>query len=317
MGRTKGWIIYPQQVARHSDNAFDWLSAEAEATGLCLEILFIEDITIGYSSTGAFLLHRGERTVDMPAFVVMRTYDSVVSGFFESSGIPVINSTLSMERCKNKMLTHELLSHSGIPTPLTIYNESGIYDYETACALFSSHRFIVKRIDGAKGENVYLAGSDAEMSAAIEMCAGKCICQKFVEESYGRDVRVWVIGGQVAGAVLRYSETSFLSNFSQGGKVRPFALPPQAAELAVRAADVLGTEFAGVDLLFGKEGFIVNEINGNAGFRTLSKVGRNDIPRLLFSYIRERYADAARPAKQTAANMMQETIVNNTLNPTI
>lgn len=287
--RMTGWIIYPRYVARHGDNAFEWLAAEAGSVGLWLEILFIEDITIGYCQNGTLLLHRGNPMKDMPAFVVMRTYDSVVSRFFESSGIPVINSTRSMELCKNKMLTHEMLSRADIPTPLTLYNESSCYDYNTVCEMFGSPRFIVKRIDGAKGEQVYLVESRTELDEAVERCGRRCICQKFAEESYGRDVRVWVIGGEVAGAVLRYSETSFLSNFSQGGKVEPFALPQHAAALAVRGAEAVGTEFAGVDLLFGTDGFLVNEINGNAGFRTLSKVGRNDIPHHLFRYIQERY----------------------------
>ena len=67
--------------------------------------------------------------------------------------------------------------------------------------------------------------------------------------------------------------------------MRAFDLPAEAARLAVASARATGTEFAGIDLLLGREGFIVNEVNGNAGFRTLSRIGRNDIPRRLFDYI--------------------------------
>ena len=98
-------------------------------------------------------------------------------------------------------------------------------------------------------------------------------------------MRVWVIGGRAVGAVMRYSQTSFLSNYSQGGSVRAFDLPEEAARLAVESAAATGAEFAGIVLLFRGDGFSVNEVNGNAGVRTLSRGGRNDIPKELFSYI--------------------------------
>lgn len=283
-----GWIIYPEYVSRHSDNAFGWLSDEAAAFGITLDILFSEDIEICYGSGRRFLNHKGSKVDILPDFVLIRTYDSVISRFFESAGIPVINSTESMELSKNKMLTHELLSTAGVPTPLSVYKEGGRYNYAELCEMFSSSRFIVKRIDGAKGEDVYLAKDETQMKSAIESCSGRCICQQFIETSSGRDVRVWVIGNRAVGAVLRYSEISFLSNFSQGGQVKPFELTSEAAELAVAGCRALGMEFAGVDLLFSAEGFTVNEINGNAGFRTLSQVGENTIPRELFGYIKQR-----------------------------
>lgn len=291
MKRIAGWILYPRYVAGHSDNAFGWLIEEAAACNIDLKVLFTEELLIGYRATGSYLMHKGVVVEERPDFVLIRTYDSVISRFFEQTGIPVINSTTSMELCKNKMLTHELLCGAGIPTPSTVYMEGGEYDYQTLVSRFGNERFIIKRIDGAKGEDVFLIRNDAEMHQAIGACDGKCICQEFIEASYGRDVRVWVIGEQAIGAVLRYSETSFLSNFSQGGKVKPFELPADATQLALNSAKLLGIEFAGIDLLFTKEGFTVNEINGNSGFRTLSQVGDNPIPKVLFSYIVDKYID--------------------------
>lgn len=284
MKTATGWMIYPRYTADRSDNAFEWLVREAAAAGLHLRVLFAEELSVLYGPhTGLF--HRGHPVGRMPDFVVMRTYDTVLSRWFERLGIPVVNTSASMEICKDKMLTHEVLAGAGVPTPATVYAEGAEYDYAELAALFGSGRFIVKRTDGAKGEDVYLVHGGEELAAAVRQCRGRCICQEFIASSFGRDVRVWVIGGRVAGAVMRYSETSFLSNFSQGGSVRSFDLPEDAARLAVESAALTGAAFAGIDLLFGDDGFIVNEVNGNAGFRTLSRVGRNDIPKELFSYI--------------------------------
>lgn len=282
-------MIYPRYTALKSDNAFGWLHDEAAKAGIDLTILFIEDLDIVYGSNTARLLHCGHEISYLPRFAIMRTYDTIVSRYFQRLGIPVINSAESMEICKDKMLTHERLVTAGLPTPLTAYRTGGEYDYEELTGLFLSPAFIVKRIDGAKGEDVYLINSRDEMERAVQRCSGRCICQQFVDTSRGRDIRVWVIGGYVAGAVLRHSETSFLSNYSQGGGVSALELPDQAASLAIQGAAATGTEFAGIDLLFTRDGFTINEVNGNAGFRTLSRVADNCIPSQLFAYIRERY----------------------------
>lgn len=287
-----GWIIYPRYVARHSDNAFGWLTDEAAACGIDLRVLFTEELTVGYGhGTAPTFWHRGEAVMQLPDFAIVRTYDTVLSRALERASVPLINSSASMELCKNKMLTHELLAAAGIPTPLTLYVPEGEYDYRHVAGVLGAGRFVVKRIDGAKGEDVFLIDNEEAMRQAVAQCKGHCLCQQFIASSCGRDVRVWVIGDRVAGAVLRYSESSFRSNFSQGGKVAPFDLPDHAAQLAVRSAQLLGVAFSGIDLLFGEDGnFIVNEINGNAGFRTLSHSGRpNTIPANLFAYIRDTY----------------------------
>ncbi len=183
-----GWIIYPRYTAGHSDNAFGWLTQEAAAAGMRLEVLFIEDLTVLYGAHHA-LLHRGGTVERMPSFVIMRTYDTVLSRYFERLGIPVVNTAAAMEVCKNKMLTHEVLAAAGIPTPTTLYVEGGGYDYETAASLLGGGRFVVKRIDGAKGEDVYLVNDETAMRTAVERCGGRCVCQEFIAESSGRDVR--------------------------------------------------------------------------------------------------------------------------------
>ncbi len=285
----KVWIIYPHYVGGRSDNAFAWLTEEARAYGIELSVMFGEDFSPVYGGGRYSLEYKGGEVDCYPDCVVMRDYLWVLSRHFELLGIPVINSTAAMMQCKNKMLTHQLLASAAIPTPQTIFNHAGEYGYGELCTLFGSRRFIVKRIDGAKGEGVFLVGSEEEFNAARAECGAEYICQQFVEESCGRDVRVWVIGGRAVAAVLRYSDTSFKSNFSQGGKVAAFELTPEMSELAERAAGALGLEFAGIDLLFAGDGFTVCEVNGNAGFRTLSAVGANNIPAELFRYINCKY----------------------------
>lgn len=43
----------------------------------------------------------------------------------------------------------------------------------------------------------------------------------------------------------------------------------EAIELAVKACRAVNCDFAGVDLLFGPEGYLVCEVNSNAHFKNL------------------------------------------------
>lgn len=286
-----GWIIYPMYVSLYSDYAFDWLSSEAAHYGIKLKAFFLEDlrIEVGGEKNEYVLFAKGEAISEIPDFVLMRAYDPVISRFFEVYGITVVNSAEAMFYCKNKILTHLILAQNGFPTPKTVYTTNGCHNYAELCETLSSSKFIVKRMDGSRGNEVFLVENMEDFQNALIACKGECICQKYVENSAGRDIRVWVIGGKVAGSVMRYSDTSFKSNYSQGGQVSAYEIDDLTAKMCVDVCKTIGIEFAGIDLLFTEEdGFIVCEVNGNAGFRTLSLVNAdNPIPRMLFEYIND------------------------------
>lgn len=265
---------------------------EAQKQGIALEVLFFEELMPVVSVSGDRIMRGSEYIAEYPDFVIARGCDTAVSRHFELKGIPVINSTEATLAAKDKLLSAQLFAAAGIPAPLTVGGTGQEWNYGTLAELFGSSRFIVKLRDGAKGEGVYLVETEAQMRKAVMECGGNCIAQRFIAESYGNDLRVWVVGGRAVACVRRYSESSFKANFSQGGKAEAYALTPEISDLAVRAAQVCGLEFAGVDLLFGAEGHLVCEVNGNAGFRTLSLTGGNDIPAQLFAYIAEKYGNA-------------------------
>ncbi|HSP78209.1 MAG TPA: 30S ribosomal protein S6--L-glutamate ligase, partial [Myxococcaceae bacterium] len=69
----------------------------------------------------------------------------------------------------------------------------------------------------------------------------------------------------------------FRSNLHRGGKGRAVELPPAYAEAAVRAAKLLGLELAGVDMLEGRTGPRLMELNSSPGFEGLEKATGEDI----------------------------------------
>lgn len=286
----KGWIIYPRYISLHKDNAFEWMKHEASQQGISLDVLFAEDFATVCGTDGNSLLHMGKQVGEYPGFVIMRGHETALSRFFEMKGVPVVNSSESSLLAKDKLLAGQVFAQAGIPIPLTVgCPQDELWGYGRARNAIGANRFIVKRRDGSKGEDVYLVENAEQMEEAVGNCGTNCIIQEFIGESSGRDLRVWVTGGKAAACVMRYSDTSFKANFSQGGKVAAYEMTDEVKHLAEKAANVLGLEFAGVDLLFGRDGLLVCEANGNAGFRTLSSVGDNRIPAGLFTYIAGKY----------------------------
>ncbi len=276
------WMIYPAYTQHRSDVAYDWFWQEGRRLGLEVKIRFFEDFTpaapLGF--VGA------ER---WPDFVLVRGYDRQVSEFFEQRGIPVYNRAEAMFASRDKWTTIEKLKAMQLPTPCSL---CGPCAWEEAVAALGLP-FVFKHRTGSKGEEVFLVHDQASFESLVEQALAY-LCQAFVAHSAGRDVRVWVLGEQAVAAVLRYNEGSFKSNFAQGGSAEPFDLTSEAgkaaASLAVAASQALGLYFSGVDLLFQPDGsWTVCEVNGNAGFRTISSVSDYNMPRKLLEAC---YADA-------------------------
>ncbi len=277
-------ILFPKSTLSSGRNAFSWWQNDAAALGIQLDVAFFEDITLDYSNSEIRAMRDGV-AFTRPDFVIMRGYSEELSLHFEASGIPVFNQWKAMELSHNKLLTHRCLATAGVPTPRTLYREEPL-SYAEACKSIGSEIFVAKQPDSSRGENVFLVRSAEEYAAAVDSCRGRLLVQEYVASSHGRDLRVWTVGSRAVAQVMRHSPTSFLSNFSQGGSADAHELDVEAARIAVKAAVAVGLDFAGVDLLFTADGsYTVCEVNGNAGFRTLSAVGGGDIIKLFLEHI--------------------------------
>jgi gamma-F420-2:alpha-L-glutamate ligase len=100
------------------------------------------------------------------------------------------------------------------------------------------------------------------------------------------DIRVYVLGDKVLGCVKRISDSGFKSNYSLGGRVEKYELTDSIKDISLKAAKAIGLDFCGIDLLFTEDSFTVCEVNGNAGFRTITQVSDINIPMELFKWVK-------------------------------
>jgi RimK family alpha-L-glutamate ligase len=117
----------------------------------------------------------------------------------------------------------------------------------------------------------------------------------------GRDVRAFVVGGTVLGAIERWAPPGeWRTNVSSGGSARPFDLPPAWEQLALRAAAAVGADYAGVDLLPSPDGAVfVLEVNGIPGWQGLQQATGLDVAGAIVEHLVGRVS--ARPAAELPA----------------
>jgi RimK family alpha-L-glutamate ligase len=194
----------------------------------------------------------------------------------EEEGVRVMNTARAIERTVDKAWTSAILERAGLPTPETVVCERA----EDAFAAF--HRLgdaVVKPVFGSMGLGMTRV-SDEDMAwrvfRVIETVRGVYYLQRFIPHG-GRDIRVFLVGGRVLGAIER-TAPNWRTNFSRGGKASAFTLPPAWAELAMRAAAAVGAEYAGVDLLPAEDGTVyVLEVNGIPGWEGLQQATGIDV----------------------------------------
>jgi len=221
--------------------------------------------------------------------------------WIEERGVPVMNSPRAIERSVDKFYTTALLQEAGLPTPETVVCE-GMGDAMAAVRAMGD--VIVKPIFGSMGHGMVRV-SDPEVAfrvlRSLQQVRAVFYVQRAVDHG-GRDVRVFVVGGTVLGAIERRAPVGeWRTNVSGGGSARPFDLPTAWAELALRAAAAVGADYAGVDLLPSREGAVfVLEVNGIPGWQGLQQATGLDVAGAIVEHLVGRVS-ALRPAAELPA----------------
>jgi ribosomal protein S6--L-glutamate ligase len=140
---------------------------------------------------------------------------------------------------------------------------------------------VLKLLQGTQGVGVILAETHAAASSTLDALwalGQDVLIQEYVVESAGRDVRALVVGGRIVAAMRRQARSGeWRSNIHRGGEGTRIELDPSYVATAIAAAGAIGLDVAGVDLLEGRDGPRVTEVNASPGFEGLERVCGVDV----------------------------------------
>jgi len=202
----------------------------------------------------------------------------------EELGIVVINPPESIARAANKYVSSCLFHKNGIPTPKTLVT-SNINEALEALASFG--RAVVKPVFGYKGIGVECVKNDNKGEEKLKSLLEKnslLYMQEFVPNP-GRDIRVFVVNNKVVGSIYRIApQGSWINNLSQGGKAEPCVLTPEQKRLGLKAAEVIGAVYAGVDIIEGNRDYVI-EINGTPSGKGIFEACGVDVTMKIAEYL--------------------------------
>ena len=132
---------------------------------------------------------------------------------------------------------------------------------------------IMKSLQGSHGDGVAKISSQRQLRFAF---ATRLLWNNFFQPflNTGEDYRVLVLGGEVLGIIKRtVAPGNYLTNISAAGTAQVVQnTPPQLGEIALKATELFGLDFAGVDIMFDQNSnpFIL-EVNSSPNLRDLKK----------------------------------------------
>ncbi|GGL53651.1 ATP-grasp domain-containing protein [Halocalculus aciditolerans] len=149
---------------------------------------------------------------------------------------------------------------------------------------------VFKTAIGTHGGGTWKVGRDEDVNPMVG--DRYAFLQRLIERDEDRhqDLRVYVVDDEIVGAMRRYApDNDWRTNVALGGDVEGVEdLPKEVEDIAVRAAETIGLDYAGVDVIQGDDGWYVLEVNPTAGFKGLfSATGVCPAPYIARAAIRE------------------------------
>lgn len=215
-------------------------------------------------------------------------YGTAVVRQFQEMDVFCANTAHGIMNSRDKLRSLQILSrhHIGIPRTTFVRDKK---DVLPAIERVGGAPVVIKLIEGTQGIGVLLAESTKAAESIIELLQSQkqnVLIQKFVAESKGKDIRAFVVGDRVVAAMRRTAQgQEFRSNVHRGGIAEAVELDDVYKETAVRSAQILGLQVAGVDMLEGAKGPQIMEVNSSPGLEGIESCTGLDVAGAVIDYI--------------------------------
>ena len=244
------------------------------------------------------MLYEGQELTQLDAIVPrigasVTDYGCAVVRQFEMMGIFTTAKSQAIMRSRNKLRSLQVLSKAGVELPKTVFaNHPKNGDITQLIKLVGGPPVVIKLLEGTQGIGVVLAETNQAAKSTIEAFYGlkkNVLVQEFIAEAKASDIRAFVIGGRIVGAIKRQGVSGeFRSNIHRGGNAVAVQLTPDEEKTAIAAARALGLKVAGVDMLPSERGPLVLEVNSSPGLEGIEAATGIDIATEIIAYIEDK-----------------------------
>ena len=247
------------------------------------------------------LRYRGEKLEGfdavIPRIAASHTfYGLAILRQFEMMGVYPLNESVAIGRSRDKLRCLQILARDGVGLPATAFANDPQRTDEIL-DLVGGAPVVIKLLEGTQGIGVVLGETQKSAKSVIEAFHGvevNILVQEFIKEAEGHDVRAFVVGRKIVAAMERIGpEGEFRSNLHRGGSAKITELTAEEKATALKAAQSMGLNVAGVDMLRSKRGPVVMEVNSSPGLEGIEHASEIDVAKAIIQFM-ERNAKPGR-----------------------
>ncbi len=239
------------------------------------------------------ILYNGKKIENVDAIIprigASRTFfGTAIVRQFEMAGVFSLNTSLAINRSRDKLRSLQILSKHNIGIPKTVF-ASNLCDVNDVIKQVGGTPIILKILEGTQGKGVVLAETKKAAKSVLEAFYGlnvNFLVQEFIVEAGGADVRVFVVGNEVVASIKRQgAEDDFRSNLHSGGEATTIKLTKAEKKIAIHSAKVMGLDVAGVDLIQSNRGPLIMEVNSCPGLEGIEKTTKIDVAGKIMDFV--------------------------------
>ena len=205
-------------------------------------------------------------------------------------GINTVNTYHTASTCGDKVLTTLALTKHKVPSPVTYIAFTAEEALEPIEKI--GYPVVLKPATGSWGRLLAKVNDKETAESIIEhkIILGSYHHSVFYIQEYikkpERDIRAFVVGDEVIGAIYRNSP-HWITNTARGGVASNCPLTDEISEICLKAAKAVGGGVVAIDLLEDRGKLLVNEVNYTMEFKnSIAPTGVN-IPGKVVDYVIE------------------------------
>ena len=291
-----GWILYKNPIEESWET--NKLIEEFTKQSIKVRVVNPNDVDIFVDRDDRKSIIVGGKPRALPDFVIPRTgsgttyFIKAIIRHLERLGVTLINGSNAIDTVKDKLYTQQVLGESNLPVPKTLLVRHPIkLEWVEKNLTFP---VIIKTLSGSFGAGVFLAEDKKQFKQLLKMAeitkkSYNIIVQEFIKDSWGKDLRVFVLNGKVVGCMMRQAvDDDFRANITRGGEGIPYQIDDNIEWLGGESSRLLGLDIAGVDLLFDNGGYKICEVNSSPGFEGMDKFTHTNIAEEIVNFVKHK-----------------------------
>lgn len=253
----KAWLIYDEERAAANRSYIQMHYETGERYGIRFQLLMDDEVK---------QILKQDTLAEYPDFAIVRTIAPNLSQNLENNSIPVFNPVFVSKICNDKGKTISYIKENTTIPVIETYRYDNRQLSESLLQAYPEH--VIKSVDGHGGKQVFRT-TDPFSRICQGIGGSDFIIQPFVRGE-GKDIRVYVIGREIIGAVERTSPDGFRANFSLGGRVASRTLERKERQMTEEICRLFDFGMVGIDFILDEKGnFLFNEIEDVVGARML------------------------------------------------